>query len=332
MKKKNPNTLLVIKNRALGDSVITLGTIQYLRETLKDTEIIYAVPSWTYPLYKNVQTSAHKVIPLDFKSMGNWWESYKALRGFQVDSVLELFQSGRTSKFFGLLSKLGLIKYYFHNHHTKTGLVHDQGVIKSNIQRDLDAAWTFFGNKENYPHFEDYPPAMSLQVEKKHQITFGVVATRKTKMWPMQYYRDLAMLIFKDDPEMKIIIPLGPGDSEIEDQIYDLNFPRNCYIVKEKLDAIPKTLAESKLYIGNDTGLKHISIALGVKTLSFFGPEPPTEWHPYSTKEHPYYYKEGLECRTREAHYCGLSECESMICLTGFSPSEVFQDYLKNLR
>jgi len=148
-------------------------------------------------------------------------------------------------------------------------------------------------------------------------------------MWPMKYYRDLAMLIFKDDPEMKIIIPLGPGDSEIEDQVYDLNFPRNCYIVKEKLDAIPKTLAESKLYIGNDTGLKHISIALGVKTLSFFGPEPPTEWHPYSTKEHPYYYKEGLECRTREAHYCGLSECESMICLTGFSPSEVFQDYLK---
>ncbi len=329
MKKTTPNTLLVVKNRALGDSVITLGAIQYLRDTLKDTEIIYAVPSWIYPLYKNVQTSAHKVIPLDFKTTKDWWNAYKTIRGFEVDTVLEFFQSGRTSKFFGLLSKLGLIKYHFHNHHKKVGDVHDQGVIKSNIQRDLDAAWTYFGKKEVYPHYQDFTPAMSIPVEKKHQITFGVVATRKTKMWSMESYRDLAELIYQDDPQMKIIIPLGPGDDEIENQIYDLNFPRNCYIVKEKLDLVPKTLAESKLYIGNDTGLKHISIAVGVKTLSFFGPEPPTEWHPYSTKDHPYYYKEGLECRTREAHYCGLSECDSMICLSEFTPAQVFQDYLE---
>ncbi len=329
MKKNIPKTLLVVKNRALGDSVITLGAIQYLRETLKDTEIIYAVPSWIYPLYKNVDTAAHKIIPLDFKTMGNWWESYKVLKAFEVDTVLEFFQSGRTSKFFKLLSKLGLIKYYFHNHHKKIGDVHDQGVIKSNIQRDLDAAWTYFGEKNIYPSFQDFTPAMSIPVVKKHQITFGVVATRKTKMWSMESYRDLAGLIYQDDPEMKIIIPLGPGDDEIENQIYDLNFPRNCFIVKEKLDQIPKLLAESKLYIGNDTGLKHISIAVGVPTLSFFGPEPATEWHPYNIKDHPYYFKDNLECRTREAHYCGLSECDSMICLTGFTASEVFQDYLK---
>ena len=145
----------------------------------------------------------------------------------------------------------------------------------------------------------------------------------------MESYRDLARLIYNDDPNMKIIIPLGPGDDEIEDKIYELDFPRNCHIIKEKLDALPKALAESKLYIGNDTGLKHISIALGIPTLSFFGPEPPTEWHPYSTNDHPYYYKEGLECRTRNAHYCGLSTCDSMICLSSFSPSEVFQDYLR---
>ena len=329
MKKTTPNTLLVIKNRALGDSVITLGAIQYLRDTLKDTEIIYAVPSWTYPLYKDVQTAAHKVIPMDFKTMSDWWESYKVIRAFEVDSVLEFFQSGRTSKFFRFFSSLGRFKYFYHNHHKKVGDVHDQGVIKSNIQRDLDAAWTYFGNPDHLPDYIHYTPSMGLHVEKKHQITFGVVATRETKMWSMESYRDLARLIYNDDPNMKIIIPLGPGDDEIEDKIYELDFPRNCHIIKEKLDALPKALAESKLYIGNDTGLKHISIALGIPTLSFFGPEPPTEWHPYSTNDHPYYYKEGLECRTQNAHYCGLSTCDSMICLSSFSPSEVFQDYLR---
>ncbi len=327
--KNIPKTLLVIKNRALGDSVITLGALQYLRETLKNTEIIYAVPSWIYPLYKNVDTAAHKIIPLDFKTTADWWESYKVLKGFEVDTVLEFFQSGRTSKFFKLLASFRQIKYYFHNHHKKVGDVFDQGVIKSNIQRDLDAAWTYFGKPDQHPEYINYTPSMSLPVQKKHQITFGVVATRQTKMWPMESYRDLAKLIYQDDPNMKIIIPLGPGDDALEDQIYNLNFPRNCHIVRGKLDTIPQTLAESKLYIGNDTGLKHISIALGVTSLSFFGPEPPTEWHPYSQKEHAFYYKDGLECRTKKAHFCGLSHCDSMICLSGFSASQVFRDYLK---
>ena len=325
MKKNTPKTLLVIKNRALGDSVITLGTLQYLRDTLKETEIIYGVPSWIYPLYKNVQTPAHKVIPLDFKTMGDWWDSYKAIKAFEIDTVLELFQSGRTSKFFNLVSKISRIKYFFHNHHKKKGDVFDQGVIKSNIQRDLDAAWTFFGDPEKQPTFLEYPPAMQAIIEKKHQITFGVIATRQTKMWPMQYYCDLAHLIKEYDPTLKIIIPLGPGDGDLEDQVYDLRFPENCHIIKEKLDKLPLVLAESKFYIGNDTGQKHISVALDVSTLTFFGPEPPTEWHPYDPQKHPYFYQEGLECRTQTAHYCGLSTCESMICLNKFSPTNVFE-------
>lgn len=333
MKKNTPKTLLVIKNRALGDSVITLGTLQYLRDTLKETEIIYGVPSWIYPLYKNVQTPAHKVIPLDFKTMGDWWDSYKAIKAFEIDTVLELFQSGRTSKFFNLVSKTSHIKYFFHNHHKKKGDVFDQGVIKSNIQRDLDAAWTFFGDPNTRPQFLDYTPSMQAIVEKKNQITFGVIATRETKMWPMQYYCDLAKLIQSYDPKLKIIIPLGPGDQKLEDQIYELQFPENCYIIKEKLNRLPLLLAESKLYIGNDTGQKHISIAMNVPTLSFFGPEPPAEWHPYPTDKHPYFFKEGLECRTRTAHFCGLSTCDSMICLNQFMAREVFEkakDILKD--
>ena len=74
-------------------------------------------------------------------------------------------------------------------------------------------------------------------------------------------------------------------------------------------------MAEANVYIGNDTGLKHLAIALGLKTYTFFGPEPPNEWHPYDQNSHPFFYIEDLECRTQNAHYCGLSECNSMICM-----------------
>jgi heptosyltransferase-2 len=89
--------------------------------------------------------------------------------------------------------------------------------------------------------------------------------------------------------------------------------------------SLAKELSKASMYIGNDTGLKHICIALGVKTYTFFGPEPPLEWHPY-------FYIEGLECRTRDAHFCGLSECESMVCLKDITvESCLFSDSYGNL-
>lgn len=331
MHKSVPNTLLVIKNRALGDSVITLGTIQYLKELLPKTKIIYAVPNWIKPLYDNVNSAADEVISLNFKDMGNWIDSYQILKNKEVDTVLELFQSGRTAKFFKAVKLLGGPKYYFHNHHKKEGPVHDQGIIKSNIQRDLDAAWTYFGGEEEVPIFSNYHPQIRphTSVEKENLIILGVVATRQTKMWPLSSFLKVAKLIKESHPTFKVVIPLGPQDQRLEAELVHLGLPENVTLVKAPLNELPELFSRAQAYAGNDTGIKHICAALNVPTITLFGPEPPLEWHPYNIDEHPFFYKEPLECRTRNAHYCGLSTCDSMICLNEFKPEEVYQELLK---
>ncbi len=324
MKKSIPKTLLVVKNRALGDSIMGLSTIQYLKKELPDTKIIYGVPKWIYPLYRDVGTSADEIIPLSFKTMGDWLESRKVIKERNVDHVLELFQSGRTAKFFNLWRKLGGPKYVFHNHHEKEGNVHDQGVIKSNIQRDLDGAWTFYGSGDSPPNFLQISPYLKRRPENKGHFVLGVVATRQTKMWPLSYYAELTHLISEKFPDKKILIPLGPGDGEIEGQLRG-NVSDNSEFLKVPLSELPKKLAGARQYIGNDTGLKHICVALNIPTYTLFGPEPPTEWHPYDPQKHPYYFREPLECRTREAHYCGLNTCQSMICLNELKPSNLLE-------
>ena len=39
------------------------------------------------------------------------------------------------------------------------------------------------------------------------------------------------------------------------------------------------------LFVGNDSGLRHIAAALGVRTVTLFGAENPVEWHPYREED-----------------------------------------------
>ncbi|RLA62903.1 MAG: hypothetical protein DRQ88_13085, partial [Epsilonproteobacteria bacterium] len=230
-------------------------------------------------------------------------------------------QSGRTEKFFKLYSFLSGASYTYHNHHLdrKSGVV-DHGKIKPLIQRDLDGIFTYLGKE--IPSYLDYAPKMPLAVKKRERIILGVIATRATKMWPLEYYVELAEKLKSKNPEMEIMIPLGPGDDEIGEKLVELGIVGE--IVRWPLNVLARELGKAEMYIGNDTGLKHICVALGVKTYTFFGPELPLEWHPYDERTHPFFFVEGLECRTRTGHFCGLSECASMVCLRDVSVNECF--------
>ena len=60
------------------------------------------------------------------------------------------------------------------------------------------------------------------------------------------------------------------------------------------------------------------------KTYTFKGSELSFEWHPYDRDLHPYFFIEGFSFWTRSAHFCGLSECASMVCLRDASVNECF--------
>ena len=68
MNSFSPRTILVVKNRAMGDSIMCLATLQWLRELYPEAKIVYGLPSCIIPLYKNVQTAADSYLNVDLKS------------------------------------------------------------------------------------------------------------------------------------------------------------------------------------------------------------------------------------------------------------------------
>lgn len=320
-----PKRILLIKTRALGDSIIGLSAVEFLKNTYPDSEIIYGVPSWVFPLYrgKNVSTPADQVIPISLNNFSEALTLFWKIRDFKVDIIFELHQSGRTGNFLKILSFLLGIPYRFHNHHET---VQDRKAI---IQRDLDGLIKGFELEKSKGSYLKYPPKINISKSAKEIssfVIFGVVATRKTKMWPLESYIDLAKKIKVMNSELVIKVPLSRSDEDQKIKKALSEAPNLFSFVEKSLSDLPEELAGAKLYIGNDTGLKHLSVALNIKTYTFFGPEEPLEWHPYDSKEHPYFFIDDLSCRTEISHFCPLSECSSMICLKNISSDSVFKE------
>ena len=331
MSELNPHTIFVIKHRAIGDAVMGLSTIQYLKKLFPKSYLIYAVPAHIAPLFSQVKIQADQIYPIELKSPLHWIKHYFKIKKINPSIIFEMFQSGRTQNFFKLFDKI----YFFHNHHFPQGLVHDQGVIKPNIQRDLDGAWTYFARDQNLPlpSYLNFCPDIKNSLKRENLITLGIVSLRETKVWPLSYFARLCQLINSDFPEMKIQIPLSPApqDQKAKETLLKFDLPKNVSFLEVPLAELPLKLAPSQFYVGNDTGLKHLCVALKIKTWTLFGPEPPLEWHPYCSTKHPYFYREELECRTLKSHFCGLSSCETMDCLKYFSPESVWSEIKASL-
>jgi len=333
----------------MGDSIMGLSAVSYFRLLYPKATIIYGLPQWICGLYRDVDTDADEIFPVDLGSFGGILDLYEFLLNAQVTIIHELHQTGSGKKVLSLFASLKGIKYTYHNHHKKyfQSEVIQHGEPLPLIQRDLDGVYSFYAREQSRPNYLDFSPTMKMKVSEnkqvhstppKNKIIFGVVATRPTKIWPIESFISLALLIENKFSNVEILIPLSKNsfDQALKNKIQNEKNLKHVQIIEKPLDELPQVLSGATLYIGNDTGLKHLAIALGTTTYTLFGPEPILEWHPYDVFEHPVFYREQLACRTRQAHYCGLYECdlfdrEYLYCLKSFSPEYVFQELGKVL-
>jgi heptosyltransferase-2 len=327
-----PKKIFVVLNRAIGDSVFGLSAISYLKSVYPETHITYAIPAWTAELYKEVEIAADEVFPLDLKSAKGYMSLIKELSKKRYDVVIELQQAGRSRKFFNVFKLAFGFRYVYHNHHLKKGdFVFEQGVRKEITQRHLDTCYSFVRTQFkscSYPKFLNFPP--SIWVKNHHHdartIIFGIVASKQEKKWPVAYFGELAEKLIAKHGELKFIVPLSKSESDqkAKKELSEA-FPHILFnFVELPLSKLPVEMAKGSIYIGNDTGLKHICAALGLKTVTFFGPEEPLEWHPYDYQKHPYFWPRGYDLRSKMAPLCLLQQFENSFPLSELKADVVF--------
>ena len=103
-------------------------------------------------------------------------------------------------------------------------------------------------------------------------------AVGKGKAWPPGHYAALARALVKDG--IAVWVLGGPGESAIAREIADAAGPSVHDLTGPDLRNGIVALAAADLAVTNDSGLMHVSAAIGTPTVAIFGPTSPWHWKP----------------------------------------------------
>lgn len=116
----------------------------------------------------------------------------------------------------------------------------------------------------------------------------------------------------------------GPGEREAVEQSRALMRAPSLLAPRTGWQELGALLQRCALWIGNDSGPKHLAVALGVPTVTVFGPTHPRTWHP-PRGPHVAVEADGLECLHCNANVCPLPGDRHMRCMGDVSSERVVE-------
>ncbi len=124
--------------------------------------------------------------------------------------------------------------------------------------------------------------ARALLPHDRTLVALGPTANWTGKIWPAERFAALFGQLREAMPDAVPVVFAGPGAAEhalgqaLVDRLDDAVDLRGRLTLAEAVAC----LRRCTLYVGNDSGLMHLSAATGTPTLGLFGPSRPSEYAP----------------------------------------------------
>lgn len=316
---KNVNRILIIKLRDIGDIVLSTPVIQAMYDNCNSPKIVYVLKK-EYENFKFLLPNVSEVITYDKKSFLSFIKLILKLRKYKFDIAVNLhatFRSALITRLSG--AKLRLV----HNHSGRDYFTSVPLGIEEKAKpitiRDmetltpLDIKTPSAGSIKTKLIIKEKDVKYIDETLPAYTVGFGVGAKRPAKMWKKEKFIELGRKLSAENKHIAVFaasseralageITAAIGAGAV---LYcGLDFLRLAFLLKQ-LHA----------FAGNDSGLRHMAAALGVPTVTFFGPEDPVEWHPYREKDGHIALLHRLECINCAKNDCpkGTRECMDLI-------------------
>jgi ADP-heptose:LPS heptosyltransferase len=158
--------------------------------------------------------------------------------------------------------------------------------------------------------------------------------TTPFKNWPLQYWFKLVTMFCSSYKNIDLIILGDQTETGYTRAFNDLQFA-NCKVLigKTSVEELFNIVAQSSGYIGLDSGIMHMAVALQKKTLSIFGASN-EKIYGYSDldKENHKVISSDIGCRpcscwknANTTRVTNPAQCPDFACLTSIDPVYVFQ-------
>jgi heptosyltransferase-2 len=356
-----PKRILIINPFGIGDVLFCTPLIRNIRFYYPDAFIAVAVQKKVVPVLEN-NPNINRVIPFsrgDFKdlsrksrlkAMGLLFRTLGEIRRCRFDLCIDLSLEHRYSLFLKLLGVKQRIGFnYKHRGRFLTHRINIDGYDDRHVVEYHLELLKFLGKRAEFYNTEiflrqeerDWAEAFldSSGVARDDSI-IGVIPgggaswgrQSYLKHWPKESFIQVADRL-SEKLGAKIIIFAGSLDREIaEDIIQKMHQPAINVIAKADLRQFIALVGQCDLIITNDGGPLHIAVALGVKSVSVFGPVDEQIYGPYPPAANYVVIKKDFPCRPCYRKF-RVPECNyQLCCLEGITVGEVYDEAEKLLK
>jgi len=329
-----PKGILIIQLRRIGDVLMCTPVIRALRQKYPQSHLAFLTEEESKSILEN-NPNLNEIIVWNKNKYPNWFyalKKIKEIREKKFDLVVDLLGTPRTalaSFLSGSKKRIGFA-YRFRKIFYNLRVVPDQqekygalykldslkpiGIESRDCKLDMviDSKAKSFAQKfftENDLSGSDF------------KITISPTARRRFNFWFLDRYAQVADGL-KEKYSAKVILVWGPGEREIVEKIASLmKFKPIISAETTTLLELAAILEKCDLHVGNDNGTKHIATAVGVPTVTIYGPHSPVSWTYPDSSRHKF-VKKNCPCVNNERK---KHSCTKVTCLDSISVEDVQQ-------
>jgi len=343
-KDANKPVILAIRLRQLGDVLATLGTLRAIKIAAPASHIAFMVDEHYHPLLTNV-AFIDTLLPQPPKFRGlsgavTYNRFIESLRGLGVDYALD-FHSNVRSALIAFLSgapnRIGFDvrgrkllytdvepRAAYRNGNVVPRTSHESAMALARRCALGDLHGSVVETISVQPGEQDagrralVAAGIDFQaIQNGDVIGLNPGNPYPAKEWSDRRFVELAREVVLSGKQ--VVVMWGPGERDRAQRIVqavgsDVLLGPRCSI-----EQLPGVLSNVSQLVTIDSGLKHLAVAIGVPTITLFGPTHPNEWHMGGDNDR--YVFADLSCSP-----CRLLECPfGTPCMKRISPADVWR-------
>lgn len=329
-----PERILVIKLRQLGDVLLTTPVFRALKEKFPRSSVTACVPAGSETILVG-NSAVDEILGLpaiqeNDNLLSRWRKELRfglGVRRKRFDLVIDLTTSDRSAIITALSggkTRLGYTSYkgFVGRNRCYTELVKatkEQHIVRKHLQ----ILETLGIRGKEYPlefpiSDQDRSSVEALVPRGKEFMQVHPVSRIAEKNWPARFMAETVTQIAGGG-----LLPVITGSSDPKEQGWlqefksALRIPHIDVSGKLNLKQLGALSERAKFYLGVDTAPMHIAAAVGTPVVALFGPSNEKLWAPWCDKS--LVLSRELDCRLP----CKNKECQTIHCLREFTPAIV---------
>ena len=157
-------------------------------------------------------------------------------------------------------------------------MIDQMGALALSKGAALPGEWPLPELKVPLQELDSWRDQRGFSNETRPIIALAPGAVGAGKAWPAAHYAELASALMKDGASVWVVG--GPNEKPLAAQIATAAGKHVRDLTSSDLRNAILALAAADVSVTNDSGLMHVSAALGTPTIAIFGPTSPWHWKP----------------------------------------------------